>query len=1099
MYNNSFLATYPDLANLVDFLNYRAIYQPNQLAFSFLLDGDADEISLTYQELDQKAKAIAALLQSLKAGGERALLLYQPGLEFITAFFGCLYAGVIAVPVYPPRRNQHITRLQAIVADAQAKFALTTTSILTNLERSLEAEPGLAALHYVNTDKINSELAQTWFYSKVNSDTVAFLQYTSGSTGTPKGVIVTHENLLYNEKMIKSAFQHTEETIVVGWLPLHHDMGLIGNVLQPVYLGITSYLLSPMAFLQKPFRWLSAISRYKATTSGGPNFAYDLCVRKITPSQRASLGLSSWEIAFNAAEPIRGETLERFASTFADCGFRREAFYSCYGMAETTLLVSGGLKTSPPVLQTVQTSALEENQVIVAAHQNQETRTLVGCGRTWLDQKIIIANPKDSTLCLDGQVGEIWVSGKNVAKGYWNRSEETNQTFHAYVKDLKEGPFLRTGDLGFLQNGELFVTGRLKDLIIIRGHNYYPQDIEITVEQSHPGLQANCGAAFTVEINGQERLVIVQEVERHYRKLNLNEVIDAIRKNVVHEHELQVYAVLLLQTGTIPKTSSGKIQRYACRTGFLTGSLKVVERWQQSSIDSEPPVYIQTGNSHTDKFLSSPSKNKTTESIQNWLVSQIAQRLKSTPHDINIYQSFSDYGLDSLEIAELSGELSNWLGFQLPPALMYDHPNIKVLTDYLTVELSSEKSQTPSLKHPKSLEHRIQELNLAVKNLQDKDQYFYHKQISVFPKSIQVVVDDIEMKMFSSVSHLGLIGHPRIDSAACEAILRHGTGTHSARLFGELSLQKELEQTIAEFVDAEAAIVYSSGYVTNLTVIQALVQEHEYIIIDELSHASIYDGCKLTGAKLLRFRHNDLASLEELLQQLPLEITKLVVTEGVFSMDGDICDLPHIFDLSQKYKAWLMIDEGHSLGTLGKTGRGIEEHFGLKNAVNIKMGTLKKAIPSIGGYVAGKKELIDYLRHVSRAYIFSTPLPPAQLAAAIESFRVIQDETWRIDKLHRNVEYTIRGLQQRGFDTAQTQTGIIPILCGSNELAYSMAREAHKHKVYVLPVVAPAVPQGKARVRLLVTAAHELEDIEYTMDVLAEAGKKVGISVLSHC
>jgi 7-keto-8-aminopelargonate synthetase-like enzyme len=280
-----------------------------------------------------------------------------------------------------------------------------------------------------------------------------------------------------------------------------------------------------------------------------------------------------------------------------------------------------------------------------------------------------------------------------------------------------------------------------------------------------------------------------------------------------------------------------------------------------------------------------------------------------------------------------------------------------------------------------------------------------------------------------------------------------------------------------------------------LTVIQALIQEHEYIIIDELSHASIYDGCKLTGAKLLRFRHNDLASLEELLQQVPPEVTKLVVTEGVFSMDGDIGNLPGIFGLCRKHKAWLMVDEAHSLGTLGKTGRGIEEHFGLKNAVDIKMGTLKKTIPSIGGYVAGKKELIDYLRHVSRAYIFSTPLPPAQLAAAIESFKVIQDETWRIDKLHRNVDYTLQALQRRGFDTAHSQTGIIPILCGSNELAFSMALEAHKHKVYVLPVIAPAVPQGKARIRLVVTAAHELEELEYAMNVLAKAGKKIGIGV----
>ncbi|MEH1767559.1 fatty acyl-AMP ligase [Nostoc sp.] len=563
-------------STLIDLLSYRAKNQPEKTAYIFLRDGETEENSLTYGELDLQARSLATHLQSLISPGDRALLLYPPGLEFISAFFGCLYAGVIAVPAYPPRANMNLLRLQAIVKDAQAKVVLTTKSLLTNLEGQLVEKPELATMRWLNTDCIDTNLSVNWQKPKLESDTLAFLQYTSGSTGTPKGVMITHGNLLSNQRSIKMGFGHTEKTIFVGWLPLFHDMGLIGNVLQPLYLGIPSILMSPVAFLQKPFSWLQAISRYKATTSGGPDFAYDLCVRKITPEQRSNLDLSSWEVAFNGAEPVRAETLELFANYFAPCGFRREAFYPCYGMAEATLFVSGGLKTASPVLYQVEGAALEENRV-VATESGEGTKTIVGCGRTWLDEKIVIVDRQSLTLCPPGKVGEIWVSGSSVAGGYWNRPEQTEETFQGYLADRREGPFLCTGDLGFVQDGELFVTGRIKDVIIIRGQNHYPQDIELTVQKSHPALRSHCGAAFTIEQKGQQRLFVVQEVERTYlRQLDIQEVVGNITEAVVDHHGLQVYATVLIKPGSIPKTSSGKIQRHACRRGFLDGSLNVV-------------------------------------------------------------------------------------------------------------------------------------------------------------------------------------------------------------------------------------------------------------------------------------------------------------------------------------------------------------------------------------------------------------------------------------------------------------------------------------------------------------------------------------------
>ena len=578
-------------STLIELLGERTQIEPEKVAYKFLHRGENEAYSLTYKELDEQAKAIATYLQSLNVIGERALLLYPPGIEFIAAFFGCLYAGVIAVPAYPPRRNQKMIRLEAIVKDAEAKVVLTTASLLSKVESRLVDNPHLKALHWLATDEVESESA-SWQPPKVDSETIAFLQYTSGSTGTPKGVTINHANLLHNQRMIKQAFGHTPDTTVVGWLPLFHDMGLIGNVLQPLYLGRTCILMSPADFLQKPFRWLQAISRYQATTSGGPNFAYDLCVRRTTPEQRASLDLSNWQVAFTGAEPVRAETIEQFTEAFEPYGFNSQAFYPCYGMAETTLFVTGGLKTDYPAVKSVDATALEQNKIEAVRKGNGERR-IVSCGKTWLEQSVAIADPETLTRVDDGCVGEIWVKGESVAQGYWNQPEKTEETFKACLAD-REGPFLRTGDLGFIQDDELYVTGRLKDVIIVRGQNHYPQDIELTVEKSHPALRAGCGAAFTVEVKNSERLVIVQEVERSYlRKLDTPKVVDSIRQAVTAEHSLQPYATVLIKTGSIPKTSSGKVKRYACRSGFLEGSLNVVNDWSENPLGKAKFKHLQ--------------------------------------------------------------------------------------------------------------------------------------------------------------------------------------------------------------------------------------------------------------------------------------------------------------------------------------------------------------------------------------------------------------------------------------------------------------------------------------------------------------------------
>ncbi|HZI86218.1 MAG TPA: fatty acyl-AMP ligase [Pyrinomonadaceae bacterium] len=564
-----------EFSSLMELLRWRAAAQPHQTLYTYLVDGEDEEISLTFSELDEESRAIAAHLQHVAQPGQRALLVFQPGLEYIKALYSCFYSGVVAVPVYPPHHNRHLSRVNAIIKNAEATLVLTTTAIMGGIVRQFAGASLLNELQWVTTDTVDKQLAREWHEWTPPETLPALLQYTSGSTGTPKGVVLTSKNLLQNSALIKRKFEHTSESRVVFWTPPYHDMGLIGGLLQPLYCGIPVTLLSPFSFLQRPLRWLQAISRTRATTSGGPNFAYDLCVQKITPDHKETLDLSSWDLAFCGAEPVRAETLQSFSSAFEQCGFRAQAFYPCYGLAEATLMVSGGEKKSLFVTRTIQATALAKSRVHEVGAGGENAVKVVGCGRAISGQTIKIVNPESLTECSSNEVGEIWVMGSSVASGYWNRPSESQETFNAYLES-GEGPFLRTGDLGFLSDGELFVVGRLKDLIIIAGRNIHPQDIELTAERSHPALRPGCGAAFGIERDGEERLVVVNEVERRYRNLEIDKVVRSIRRAVAEEHQTQVHCVVLIKHGSIPKTSSGKIQRYACRSQFLAETLTVI-------------------------------------------------------------------------------------------------------------------------------------------------------------------------------------------------------------------------------------------------------------------------------------------------------------------------------------------------------------------------------------------------------------------------------------------------------------------------------------------------------------------------------------------
>jgi amino acid adenylation domain-containing protein len=672
-------------STVVELLRYRSIEQANTEAFTFLHDGEAQAATLTYQELDRHSRAIASQLQTLGLSGERALLLYPPGIDYLPAFFGCLYAGLVAVPAYPPRNQRNTPRILAILQDSQTAVILTTTAILAQLKSLLADKFDINNLLWVTTDNLTPGIEEGWQEPFINTDTLAFLQYTSGSTGTPKGVMVTHGNLLHNAEVTRQYMEHTSSSKFVTWLPVYHDMGLIGGVLQPLYGGFPCIMMPPAAFLQRPYRWLQAISRYRGTTSGAPNFAYELCIEKITPEQRSTLDLSSWDVAFNGAEPIRQETLERFAATFAESGFRPEAFYPCYGMAEATLMVSGSVKSALVRSKHIYKSALERNHVIKTVTNNDNSIVLVGCGRSVPQQQVVIANPETSTCCQDREVGEIWVSGPSVGKGYWNRQAETEQTFHAFLQDTGEGPFLRTGDLGFLDNGEVFITGRAKDLIIIRGRNLYPQDIELTAERSHSSLRTGGNAAFCVAVDHQEQLVVVQELEFR-AKPNLEEVTNAIRQRVAEEHEVQVYGVVLIKPGTIPKTSSGKIQRRATKAEFLAGELQII-----SSNITERINFVETENNLqlNRTTLLSLTPNESQLLLESYLLEQVARVLKITPMQIDSKQALSSLGFDSLRVFELKNLIESHLEVAVSVADFFEGLSIQGLATKILTEITA--------------------------------------------------------------------------------------------------------------------------------------------------------------------------------------------------------------------------------------------------------------------------------------------------------------------------------------------------------------------------------------------------------------------------
>ena len=1144
--------------NLMHMLRRRVQEHRDKTVYTYLTDGESQETRLTYCELERRALAIAAHLQSHLSPGERVLLLYPSGTEFPTAFFGCLCAGMVAVPTYPPHSTQFLASLVATVSDAGPTVALTTASTLEEYRRQIDQTPQLTALKWIPTDTISDDLADDWQEPPIGADSLAVLQYTSGSTGSPKGVMVSHGNLLHNSSVIHKVFGTSPSNRGVIWLPPYHDMGLIGGIIQPVYAGADMILISPVHFIQKPLRWLMAISRYKGTTSGGPNFAYDLCVRKISPEQKSGLDLSSWEVAFNGAEPVRGETLHRFAAAFESCGFRQKAYLPCYGLAETTLIASGSNNRSGPTLLHADAQELKAGRLALAQEDIEHDLTLVGNGEATPDHEIVIVDPEKQTPCKSDRIGEIWIAGPSVAQGYWNQPEDSEQTFRARLADNGGGPFLRTGDLGFIHAGQLFVTGRLKDLIIIRGRNHYPQDIERTAQRSHEALRADCGAAFAVEVGGEERLVVVQEVERRYiRKLDADAVIGAIRQSVSREHEIQAYAVVLIKTSSLPKTTSGKVQRHLCRERFIQGSLKVVAQCVGYSQEADLETPLQAGKecrpghmmgdtsaagrlkSYTLKAGDLQSGDMGTEDtldlirvIESYIAKKVADLLNISSSRVDVHGPLNTLGMDSLMAVELKTAIEEDLGIEFPVEALFLGAGISDLTAHIVwqrtsgrgldaedgplgkvlssgrqsggepAEMVCARRNAPDIQ-PECLpfedypEYRnLQQIILGMKARGIDNPYF---RVLEGANSNGANAQGREYITFSRYNYLGMSGDPVVSQAAKDAIDRYGTSVSASRLAsGERPLHREIEKEIADLIGTEDSLVFVSGHATNVTTIGHLFGKPDLIVHDALIHNSVLQGCQLSQATHLSFPHNNWQALDMILRESRSRFRRaLVVIEGVYSMDGDIPELPEFIKIKKRHGAFLMVDEAHSIGVLGKSGAGIGEHFGINPAdVELWMGTLSKSFASCGGYIAGSGALIEYLKYTAPGFVYSVGMPPPNVASALAAIRLLRKEPQRVTRLHELSELFRMLARERGLNTGASSSGspVVPVIVGDSLKAVRLSQALIRQGIDALPMVYPAVPDNSARLRFFVNCTHTPEQIRFALDIVApelEALQKV--------
>jgi acyl-CoA synthetase (AMP-forming)/AMP-acid ligase II/7-keto-8-aminopelargonate synthetase-like enzyme/acyl carrier protein len=1115
---------YPD--SLLGRLELHSQQFSDRPIYTFLSERGNPETQ-TFSQLSDRVRTLAAVIRTYAKPGDRAVLLYPQGLEFISAFLACLAAGVIAVPAYPPKRNRKADRINSILNDCSPTMLLTTSQVRATLPGNLTTKP------VVNTDEFPTDGALGWRTSCARSDTPAFLQYTSGSTGTPKGVIVTHGNISVNEQQIQRNFGHvswneeSQVSTMVTWLPLFHDMGLVGGVLQGLYVGFPSVILSPVAFLQEPLRWLTAISTYRGTTAGAPNFAYDHCARTVTEQEKTGLDLSSLRVLYNGAEPIRAETLDRFVEAFRTCGFRSEAFFPCYGLAEATLFLSGGPELNEPRRIWLDSADLQRDVVTPTSIGASGSTCLVSSGALADGAEIVAVDPVTRQPARTGTVGELWARSGGVAAGYWSNDSDTAETFDNRLEGTGAGPYLATGDLGFVIDRDVYVTGRLKDLIVIHGRNVYPQDVEVAVERALPLVEANGCAAFAIETAEDEQLALVIEADRSLvrtvretssgngtaasAKSEVEAMVRRVRAEVAEAIEVPVHVLAFVRPGTFPRTSSGKVQRRRCREILQAGSDDII--WTsdlEKSQDQERPS--PTGFNAAGK----------TELLQR-LRRILATRLNCDVTAIPDSSPLTAFGIDSLRAAELVQSFESLTGWTLPLRGFLDNSSLSQLVQNaepaakpstICQVLSSEQSQRHSVRPADCScfdEPHVKE-NGRTKLFADERVQAISRTFSAGRSNglIQHYADDEpltgrtipigerDLVNFVTCSYLGLEFDPRVIEGIHQAANRYGASFIVSRAYASAPSFAEFERLLGEIFEAYPVVVPSTT-LGHLSFMSVMIQRGDVIILDQQVHNSVQLAALTVQGKatLVPTSHNDMARLEQLVERyLAKPETNRVwyCADGVYSMHGDLAPVGDLLGILSRHERFhCYIDDAHGMSTRGRHGRGYvlscQEQLHHRMVVAVSL-SKSFGIGCGGALVFPCREWRDMVQTCGATMIFSSPVPPPMLGAGIAAAKIhLSPELPGLQaELQARITKFGEVASELGIDLLSDSSSPVQyVMIGDFERAQTVAKDVLNDGFFVSICAYPAVAINQSGVRLTLSRHVSETDIHGVLSSIARA------------
>lgn len=1064
---------------------------PDKIALTFL-DENNQAQEITYLDLLKRVNGVSnAILESTRAG-EPILLLYAPGINFIAAFIACLSTGRLAIPAYPPMNFSAVSRLETIIKSSKPTLILSEDSILKHLKkipyikyllfpyvkkkvlRSLRIPENIGFLFESIARMTATDLLLD---DDINQDNTpvsgsAFIQYTSGTTSSPKGVVVSHDNIAHNLHIIREAFDIHSESKGFIWLPPYHDMGLIGGILVPLYHGFPVVLTSPFNFIKKPNIWLESISKYRATISGGPNFAYSLCNKRLMDEDVEKLDLSSWETAFCGAEPIHTETMQKFVQKFKRSGFQSTALVPCYGCAESTLMVSSVRPDEELSSVKVDRDSLGQGEVVFGSGDGFVD--IVDCGVPLLDVKI--RSPETGEFLAENQVGEVLVRGASVSSGYWEEPEKTAAVF----KVAQDGnQYYHSGDLGFLSQGRLYISGRIHDLIIVGGRNFFAHEIESVVSACSANIRAGCCVAYESGDESTGQLHLAFEIATGKEKTH-QELVQHVLLSVSKHFGIAVQEVAILNPHSILKTTSGKLQRRQTAEQIKRHPEHIVFHYKSNmggdAPESDDNVLVKA---------QIPVREVTPKIVEGAIIGILNENYSGLLK-CKSSTSLESLGLDSIMYVKLIGTLQQKLSidFEVSEIMLDKNLTIGALAKEVARLAKSQEHITRLEQLPKVKSILKRYANLA-------EHHYEQLFMRAFegPANSSICLDGKPFINFASYNYLGLSGDERMKQFIKEHVDKYGSSVSASRLVaGNRVLTEKLECAIANFIGYPDSVVFTAGYQTVLTAITHLFGRGDAIIYDELAHNSSLLGAYYSGAELFTFKHNDPDSLENQLIHLTRRFDKvLIITEGVFSMDGDIAPIDKIVHLKKKYGCFLMVDEAHSLGVIGETGRGVIEYFHLNpDDIDLIVGTLSKSLASCGGFVCASKELIQYMKFSAPGFVFSAGITPANTAAALYAIDRLQEEPALINRMQDNADYFIGKLQVLGLDVGQSKhTPIVPVIIRNSEKTLEASYQLFCKGIYAPPIISPGVTEHEARIRFFITALHDKEQLDACVEELA--------------